>query len=274
MPKSAQLWLQVLPTEWAFVLPNAVVLDRIAVRFGFPSLFRHLPLRCTRDCKIGARCINNNSVLAHFHFETCKTSGCLIKRHDVVRNLVRKMAVLAGVTVELEPHIFGGIEKKRPDLTLTGLGGKYGRGTVAVDVTVRNPLKDTVVNKGRGDASAVLTEANKDKLKKYEEPCLLAGIGMLPLSASSYGVLSTEFVALLRHLSKLYRNRSDEGMDAKLVWPTQKFCGYWTARIASSIVKHSGMHVLSRARQSLEENVDFRWSPYESVYVSQGAAAV
>ena len=139
----------------------------------------------------------------------CAWQGERIARHNHLRDLLHNTAAAAALAPAKEGRFLLPGEGGRPaDLLIPGWAN--GR-DAAWDVTVINPLQESMVRGAATTPGHALSHAHKRKLDKSWEPCHAQGIAFLPIAAESLGAWHSSAIAEVKRLgSALARHTGEE----------------------------------------------------------------
>jgi len=183
------------------------------------------------------------------HALECKKGGLVILRHDEIRNELSDLASKALIPSavrdeplihtsrpavqmpELDPstpavsrNFHKNRGEDRGDVLIRGL---WDRGTDCI-IDVRVTDLDAKSNRSR-DPAKVLESHEKEKKKKYLEPCLKQRRHFTPFVVSTDGLLGKEAKTLLKVLSTLLAEKWGKSYS--------EVCGYVNARMSIAIVR-------------------------------------
>ena len=139
----------------------------------------------------------------------CAWQGERIARHNVLRDTLHSTAAAAALAPAKEGRFLLPGEGGRPaDVLIPGwTSGK----DAAIDVTVINPLQDSVVNEAAVTPGHALSVAHQRKLDKSWEACNRQGIVFLPLAVESLGAWHPSAISEVKKLgSALARHTGEE----------------------------------------------------------------
>ena len=143
------------------------------------------------------------------HAMNCAWQGERIARHNALRDTLHSTAAAAALAPAKEGRFLLPGEGGRPaDVLIPGwASGK----DAAIDVTVINPLQDSVVSEAAVVPGHALSVAHQRKLDKSWEACHRQGIVFLPLAVESLGAWHPSAIAEVKKLgSALARHTGEE----------------------------------------------------------------
>ena len=171
-------WLTALPSKTLGLhLRKTEFITAIRYRLGLPIF------RTQGECPMPV-CHANNDVMGD-HAISCAIGGERISKHNHVRDAIFKAAVEAGLGPIREPDGLLPGSDDRPADVLIPIWTE-GRDT-ALDVTVVNPLQQTLVVRTSEEGDSAVAHAHKEKLRKYEARCSAEAITFLPLAVDTFG---------------------------------------------------------------------------------------
>lgn len=236
--KDTGQWLSVLPSQVnGTELSADEFRDNVMLRYAREPV--HLPTHCDG-------CHKKFSVR---HALECKKGGLVISRHDEVRDELAALAVQAykPSSVRDEPKIYPSRpedntpataqhasqvsrnlrktrNEDRGDLLIRGL---WARSTDCI-IDVRMTDIDCPSNRSRKPES-VLAAHEREKKKKYLQPCLEQRRHFTPFVTSTDGLIGEEAKTLLKKLASDLAEKSGKQYS--------QVCGYVRARISIAIVR-------------------------------------
>ena len=119
------------------------------------------------------------------HAVSCGYGGERIAKHNHVRDALHQSGMQAHLGAQKEPDgLLPGSDDRPADILLPlWTNGK----DTALDVTVVNPMRADLVERGAREAGAAVQHAFTAKMAKYDERCAREGIVFLPLAADTFG---------------------------------------------------------------------------------------
>ena len=143
------------------------------------------------------------------HAMNCAWQGERIARHNALRDTLHSTASTAALAPAKEGRFLLPGEGGRPaDVLIPGWsGGK----DAAIDVTVINPLQESIVTEAAASPGHALTVAHQRKLDKSWDACHRQGIVFLPLAVESLGAWHPSAIVEIKRLgSALARHTGEE----------------------------------------------------------------
>jgi len=232
--------------QWLSVLPSTVNGTELSAQEFRDSLclrYARTPGDLPKSCD---GCGQKFSIR---HALECKKGGLVICRHNEVRDELSDLAVKAFIpsAVRDEPRIHIGRpaeESKeqtetnpavtrnflknrgedRGDLLIRGL---WARGTDCI-LDIRVTDTDAKSNRSK-DPGKVLAAHEREKKKKYLQPCLEQRRHFTPFVTSTDGLIGKEGKTVLKRLSALIAEKWDK--------PYSEVCGYVNAKMSIAIVR-------------------------------------
>ncbi len=232
--------------QWLLVLPSTVNgTELLAQEFRDALLLRYA--RSPAD--LPSHCDGCGQVFSVRHALECKKGGLVICRHNEIRDELVDLASKALIpsAVRDEPRIHSShaaTEEKEPtdpnqpavtrqcknrnedrgDILIRGL---WARGTDCI-INVRITDLDAKSNRSR-DPMKVLAAHEREKKKKYREPCLEQHCHFTPFVVSTDGMIRKESKLLLKKLSALLSEKWEK--------PYSEVCGFINARMSIAIMR-------------------------------------
>ena len=129
----------------------------------------------------------------------CSSGGERISRHNSLRDCFHDLAREAGLGPRKEVRfLLPGRDSRPADIYLPNwCGGK----DMALDVTVVNPLQDSLVSQAAQASGHALAFAFNRKMRGMEEACERQGFSFLPLVCESLGGWGNEAIQVVKRLS-------------------------------------------------------------------------
>ena len=198
--RAASMWVDVLPTSRALQLTNGEFISSMRHRCGQTHMPANVP---GVQCFCGRYMEPGNTD----HAMTCKTlSGALTLRHEILKEIWRRIARRAGIATSVEPvlrllrgaqaALIADREGSRGDILLA-LSGAL---TVA-DVSVVHPAAETYVQvaaREEGGAAAIRDQQKRTKYSTADPH----GYAFIPLSMETFGRLGKPAMQLLNTLAE------------------------------------------------------------------------
>jgi hypothetical protein len=217
-------FLTAIPSERALTIAPEAFRQAIRIRLG-----RNTP-RSVQTCVCG------KSNLDDFHLLTCRSKGLMIRRHDTVVEMVRRVARESGRHVMAgEPRAMGmeGQGNGGADgIIFDGLG--EGR-SVAFDVTV-------IHGEGKGHLGknhSPLQKAEADKHVKHDNTYRQLNMQVIPMAFEVRGEMGKETVAFLRQLAdsaaNLYHNQT---------WSAPTLSQRWSQMLSCCLQRENARNML------------------------------
>jgi hypothetical protein len=238
-------FLSVIPSQ-----TNGTVLSAAEFRDAILIRYSRQPSDLQKHCDGCGKAFDVNHAL------TCKRGGLIIVRHDEIRDELCDIASKALIPSKVrdEPKIHPGHTSRgqeqqeaeqpvatklnktdpnedRGDILIRGL---WERGTDCI-IDVRITDLDSKTNWQKEPMKA-LAQHEKEKKKKYLQPCLEQRRHFTPFVASTDGLIGKEGKVMLKRLSALLAN--------KWTKPYSEVCGYVNARMSIASVR--GLHMCLR----------------------------
>ncbi len=250
-------WLRALPSDPELYMSNSVYQLRLCRRLGLPLSHLRLPHKCVCGTPLDAT--------AH-HLEWC-THGRRIWAHDELVDDIRTMIQTAGVHAEKElptdwvfPH--AGDRQFRVDIFQScGLQNR----PIVGDVTIRHPCAPS-----NSRSANVLEKAEKDKKRRYEELCNVAGHTLHTYAFEQYGHASKDMGDLIHSLDKRVTEQDIDWTWKDFNWAAPSFGTYWRQRLSCCLQRSLAIKELSaihRARRQQWSRVSCVGKDYRDMYI-------
>jgi hypothetical protein len=203
---------------------------------------------------------------------SCKKGGLVISRHNKIQDALSDLAsqALFPSAVRNEPRInsshpaevknatepIPGVKTLLSNRTNKDYGGILIQGSWAhgTDCIIGVCITDVNAKSNHSRApGTVLAEHEREKKKKYLEPCLKQRWHFTPFVVSTDGILDKEAKTLLKHLSALLSEKWEK--------PYSEVCGYVNAQISIAIVQAT--HLCLRGSRNPTSHMSNRHPQWE-----------
>jgi len=166
-----------------------------------------------------------------YHAVSCKRYGGLIRRHDMVKDVIAEICHKSRMYCEVEPpQAFLG-DKSRPDILIRF--GNDGH-DLAYDLTIVNPVRDqSSIVATIKDEQDFLRRYDKVKTDKYKTLCEENGASFCPIVMSAFGgIQAASYESGIGFL--IYKAKANMKFTSPN-WAAPSVSSYWLQRIAIAL---------------------------------------
>lgn len=195
-------WLSVIPTDTNFILRDNQFKSAARLRLASEPM-ESLPLitqcpLCNRSTEFSDRARLSSPTVDKFHCLSCDgMKAAISKRHNMIAATVAQYARQSGITTFTEPSSLSSTDKTRPDIQMF-INGQ----NLLVDVTVRNPLASSYLDRSASHPQSLLQKAEKEKTQKYRQMAIDNDAVFEPFAVDTLGVLGKSAIKVIQQISK------------------------------------------------------------------------
>ena len=189
----ASVWLSMRQETQDLFLDDIHFAQAMRLRLGLgPAVAAALPVRCVCGLQLRG---NADAPSDHFHVCPILRRASANARHDRVVQALAREGRRAGMTVTVEPRMYG-VGRVRPDIRFVG-----SRGELLTDVSVTHPSADSFAVRAASTALSAAARREQTKITKYGALARAEGALFHPFVMESFGAFGASCALVLNTLA-------------------------------------------------------------------------
>lgn len=244
--RGASAALAAVPTSYALTINDQLftIVCRLWLRLPLLPL---LGLQSVSTCACG-------ELLTEAHLLNCNNDGAFNKRHTAIVSELVAMCTSTKLQCRTEPLADEHSDRQdRHDLEV--LRCTQGGDDVRIDVTVRNPLARSIVDRCAREPMHAAQAGYAAKMEQYGG-LLQPGQQFLPFVLEAYGAMHQDVFTLINMVAKRAAGEAPDGS----CWAAPTFVAYWLQRISVALWRENAKAAMEIAaainQQSASEIAD------------------